>query len=53
MEYKFITQPQSESDITKTPFGMFEDEDEMPLNEIPNDLGIVTDAIKAFRTIKK
>lgn len=51
MEYRFITQAQNVSDITKTPIGMFEDIDEMPLYEIPNDLGIVADAVIAFSTI--
>ena len=51
LEYKFITRPRGTGDIAKTPIGMFEDENEMPLEEIPNDLGIVADAVNAFRKI--
>lgn len=51
LEYKFITKPQGEGDIAKTPIGMFEDENQMPLEEIPNDLGLVAEAINAYRKI--
>ena len=53
LEYKFLTRPQNESDIAKSPIGMFEDDKEMPLDEIPNDLGVVAEAVESFRKINK
>lgn len=51
VEYYFSVRPAHDTDITKTPIGMFEDTDEMPLDRIPNDLGVVADAVRAYGKI--
>lgn len=48
VKYRFIVRPISPGDIAKSPYGMFEDENQMPLQYINNDLGVVDKTVRDF-----
>lgn len=48
LQYEFLVKPASENDITKTPLGMFVDEDGKSVSSIPNDLGLVKEALNSY-----
>jgi hypothetical protein len=48
VKYYFSTKPLNESDISKSPIGMFEDTEGEEIERIPNDLGLVASALKAY-----
>ena len=52
VKYYFSTKPLDASDISKSPIGMFEDAEGEEIERIPNDMGIVADAIKAYSKLK-
>lgn len=46
--YQFLVKPESINDIVKTPLGMFVDDKGMSLSSIPNDLGLVKEALDKY-----
>lgn len=46
--YEFLVKPESVNDIVKTPLGMFVDDKGNSISSIPNDLGLVKEALNSY-----